>query len=450
MDTLKEECGVFGVYGHREASRLAYLGLYALQHRGQESAGIVTGDGREMRACLGMGLVADIFNREKLDGLPGHLAIGHNRYSTTGVNHIKNVQPFLIKCSKGRLAIAHNGNLINTDAIREKLEKKGSIFQTTSDTEVILHLIAGTGKLPLVRAIIKSLRQLKGAYSLVLATPGDLIAARDPFGVRPLCIGKTGKAWVVASETCALDLINARYVRDVEPGELVVINEKGLKSFKFAEARRQALCIFEFVYFSRPDSYIFGKNVHMVRREYGRQLARESRMDADIVIPVPDSANSAAVGFAEEAGIPFETGLIRNHYIGRTFIEPSQQIRDFGAKIKYNPVKELLKGRRVVVVDDSIVRGTTSKKLIKMLRNAGTKEVHLRISSPPIICPCFYGVDTPEKSRLIAASHSVKEIEKYLGVESLRYLSIEGLLKASGIEKNKFCCACFNDKYPIK
>lgn len=450
FNELNEYCGVFGIYGHKEAARLTYLGLYALQHRGQESAGIVTGSDGKLHSYLGMGLVADIFNREILDKLPGNIAIGHNRYSTTGMSHLKNAQPILIKYAKGHLALAHNGNLINTHKLRQELESKGSIFQTSSDTEVILHLIARANGIPLDQAIIKSLNVLKGAYSLVFATPDSLIAARDPFGVRPLCLGRLGKAYVVASETCALDLINARYERDILPGELVVIDKKGIRSTIFSRQKKSAMCIFEFIYFSRPDSYIFGKNVHLVRREYGKQLARESQVNADMVIPVPDSANSAAVGYAEESCIPYETGLIRNHYVGRTFIEPDQQIRDFGAKIKYNPVKEVLKGKRVVVIDDSVVRGTTSKKLIKMLYNAGAKEIHLRISSPPIIGPCFYGIDTPTKKELIASSHSVKEIEKFLGVDSLRYLSLDGLLAATNISQKKFCCACFTDEYPIK
>lgn len=450
FNELNEYCGVFGIYGHKEAARLTYLGLYALQHRGQESAGIVTGKDGKLHAYLGMGLVADIFNRDILDKLPGTIAIGHNRYSTTGMSYLKNAQPILIKYAKGQLAIAHNGNLINTHQLRKELESKGSIFQTSSDTEVILHLIARANGIPLEQALIKSLNQVKGAYSLVFATPDSLIAARDPFGVRPLCLGRLGKAYVVASETCALDLINARYEQDILPGELVVIDKKGLHSTIFSRQKKSAMCIFEFIYFSRPDSYIFGKNVHMVRREYGKQLARESQVHADMVIPVPDSANSAAVGYAEEACIPYETGLIRNHYIGRTFIEPDQQIRDFGAKIKYNPVREVLKGKKIVVIDDSVVRGTTSKKLIKMLYHAGAKEIHLRISSPPIIGPCFYGIDTPTKKELIASTHSVKQIENFLGVDSLRYLSLDGLLAATNIAKEKFCCACFTDEYPIK
>ena len=445
-----EKCGVFGIYGHPEAARLTYLGLYALQHRGQESAGIVTSDGHKMFAHLGMGLVADIFSRESLDKLPGHIAIGHNRYSTTGMSFIKNAQPILIKYAKGQLAIGHNGNLTNTDQIRQRLEHEGSIFQTTSDTEVILHLIAKANGVPLSTAILKSLKQVKGAYSLVMSTPDTLIAARDPYGVRPLCLGKLQDAYVVASETCALDLINATFLREVEPGELIMIDAGGIKSFKIATPKKSAMCIFEFIYFSRPDSYVFGRNVHMIRREYGKQLARESHVKADLVIPVPDSANSAAVGYAEQAGIPFETGLIRNHYIGRTFIEPDQQIRDFGAKIKYNPVREVLKGKSVVVIDDSIVRGTTSRKLVKMLYEAGASKIHLRISSPPIIGPCFYGIDTPTKKELIASSHQVSEIEKYLGVDTLKYLSLEGLLKATKVASAKFCCACFTDDYPIK
>ncbi|MDD5757202.1 MAG: amidophosphoribosyltransferase, partial [bacterium] len=359
-------------------------------------------------------------------------------------------QPLLIKYAKGQMAIAHNGNLTNTDMIRARLEKEGSIFQSTSGTDVILHLIAKANGVPLAEAVVKSLQQVKGAYSLLLSTPDTLIAARDPFGVRPLCLGKLGEAYVLASETCALDLINAKYIRDIEPGELLIITDKGLKSIKFAHEKKSAMCIFEFIYFSRPDSYIFGRNVHLVRREYGKQLARETRIKADLVIPVPDSANSAAVGYAEESGIPFETGLIRNHYIGRTFIEPDQQIRDFGAKIKYNPVREVLKNKKVVVIDDSIVRGTTSRKLVKMLYAAGAKQVHLCISSPPIIGPCFYGIDTPDKKELIASNNTVKQIKKYLGVDSLHYLSLEGLLKATNISAANFCCACFTDDYPIK
>jgi amidophosphoribosyltransferase len=450
FNALNEKCGVFGIYGHLEAARLTYLGLYSLQHRGQESAGIVTSDGQRMYPHLGMGLVSDVFNRDNLDKLPGYLAIGHNRYSTTGMSFLKNAQPLLIKYAKGQMAIAHNGNLINTDQIRNRLETEGSIFQSTSDTEVILHLIAKANGVPLAEAVRSSLLQVRGAYSLLISTPDTLIAARDPYGVRPLCLGKLGDAYVVASETCALDLINARYIRDVEPGELLIITAKGLKSIKFAKEKLSAMCIFEFIYFSRPDSYIFGRNVHMVRREYGKQLARETRIKADLVIPVPDSANSAAVGFAEQSGIPFETGLIRNHYIGRTFIEPDQQIRDFGAKIKYNPIREVLKNKRVIVIDDSIVRGTTSKKLVKMLYAAGAKQVHLCISSPPIIGPCFYGIDTPDKKELIASAHTVKQIKEYLGVDSLHYLSLAGLLKATKVASARFCCACFTDDYPIK
>lgn len=447
---LNEYCGVFGVFGHLEAARLTYLGLYSLQHRGQESAGIVTSDGRSMYAHLGMGLVSDIFNRDNLDKLPGYLAIGHNRYSTTGMSFLKNVQPLLIKYAKGQLAISHNGNLTNTDQIRRRLEKEGSIFQSTSDTEVILHLIAKANGVPLEEAIIQSLNQVEGAYSLLISTADTMIAVRDPYGVRPLCLGRLGDAYIVASETCALDLINAKYIRDIEPGELLIINGKGLKSIKFTTPKKSAMCIFEFIYFSRPDSYIFGRNVHMIRREYGKELARETKIKADLVIPVPDSANSAAVGYAEQSGIPYETGLIRNHYIGRTFIEPDQQIRDFGAKLKYNPVREVLKNKKVIVIDDSIVRGTTSKKLVKMLYEAGAKKVHLCISSPPIIGPCFYGIDTPTKKELIASSHTVKQIKEYLGVDGLHYLSLAGLLKATKVASSRFCCACFNDEYPIK
>ncbi|MGA2090990.1 MAG: amidophosphoribosyltransferase [Endomicrobiales bacterium] len=446
-------CGIFGIYNHPEAANLTYLGIFALQHRGQESAGIASADGKTMYSHVDMGQVADIFTQDRLASLPGSIAIGHVRYSTTGISQIKNAQPLVINYARGQLAIAHNGNLINAPAWRKKLEKEGSIFQTSSDTGVILHLIAKANKWSLPEALRFALSKLEGAYSLVLMTPNQMVAVRDPWGVRPLCIGRLDEGWVVASETCALDLINAEYVRDVAPGEMVVFEKNTMKSIQLFEKKSDAaLCIFEYIYFSRPDSLVFGKSVHAIRRELGRILARESYPQikkADLVISVPDSANSAAIGYGQAAGIPYETGLIRNHYIGRTFIEPSQTIRDFGAKIKYNPVRDILKGKSVVVVDDSIVRGTTSRKLVKMIKNAGAKEVHLCISSPPITDPCFYGIDTPNKEELIAANNTVEKIRKYLGVDSMHYLSIEGLIEATGSPQDRFCTACFTGKYKI-
>lgn len=447
---IHEECGVFGVYGHSEASNLAYLGLYALQHRGQEGAGICSSDGRHLHLDKSMGLVADIFSEKRLKKLPGHIAIGHNRYSTAGSSILKNVQPILANFALGPLAIAHNGNLVNAAEIREELEKEGAIFQSTSDSEVIVHLIAHSKTGDFYERVIEALRQVSGAFSLLILRERELIAVRDPYGVRPLSLGQVDGAYVVASETCALDLIGATYIRDVEPGELLIINENGLQSMKPLVAPRQASCIFEFIYFSRPDSYIFGeKNVNEMRKKFGAQLARESGVDADLVIAVPDSGVPAAIGFAEESKLPFDFGLIRNHYIGRTFIEPKQNIRHFGVKIKLNPVRKLLEGKRVLVVDDSIVRGTTSKKIVKMLREGGgAKEVHMRISSPPTIGPCFYGIDTPTRQELIASSHSVEEIRKFITADTLAYLSLEGL-KNIVPESHNFCTACFDDNYPI-
>ncbi|OGW74274.1 MAG: amidophosphoribosyltransferase [Nitrospirae bacterium RIFOXYC2_FULL_44_7] len=447
---IHEECGVFGVYGHPEASNLAYLGLYALQHRGQEGAGICSSDGRHLHLEKSMGLVADIFSEKRLKKLPGHIAIGHNRYSTAGSSALKNVQPILVNFALGPLAIAHNGNLVNAGEILEELEKEGAIFQSTSDSEVIVHLIAHSKTGDFYDKVIQALRQVSGAFSLLILRERELIAVRDPYGVRPLSLGQVDGAYVVASETCALDLIGATYIRDVEPGELLIINENGLRSMKPLVAPRQASCIFEFIYFSRPDSYIFGeKNVNEMRKKFGAQLARESGVDADLVIAVPDSGVPAAIGFAEESKLPFDFGLIRNHYIGRTFIEPKQNIRHFGVKIKLNPVRKLLEGKRVLVVDDSIVRGTTSKKIVKMLREGGgAKEVHMRISSPPTIGPCFYGIDTPTRQELIASSHSVEEIRKFITADTLAYLSLEGL-KNIVPESHNFCTACFDDNYPI-
>jgi amidophosphoribosyltransferase len=447
---IHEECGIFGVFNHTEASNLTYLGLYALQHRGQEGAGICSSDGKQLFIEKSMGLVADIFSEKRLKRLPGFAAIGHNRYSTAGSSVLKNVQPIVANFALGSLALAHNGNLVNAADLRKDLEEEGAIFQSTSDSEVIVHLIAhAKGDDPYDR-IIQAMNRISGAYSLVILREKELIAVRDPFGVRPMCLGQVDGAYVVASETCAFDLINASYIRDIEPGEMLVIDENGLRSLKALASPRRAHCIFEFIYFSRPDSYIFGyRNVNEVRKEFGRQLARELQVDADIVIPVPDSGVPAAIGFSEESGIHFDFGLIRNHYVGRTFIEPKQSIRHFGVKIKLNPVKQLLDGKRVIVVDDSIVRGTTSKKIVKMLRElGGAREVHMRISSPPTIGPCFYGIDTPTRQELIAYTHMVDETRKYITADSLSYLSLAGLKKIVP-DSLDFCRACFDNDYPI-
>ncbi|CAG0954975.1 amidophosphoribosyltransferase [Geobacter sp.] len=445
-----EECGIFGIYGHPEAANLTYLGLYALQHRGQEACGIVSSDGRSLHVHRSMGLVADVFgDQEIFRNLPGEAAIGHVRYSTTGDSVTKNVQPIKVDYSRGSIAVAHNGNLVNAQMVKDELEAWGSIFQTTMDTEVILHLLATSKQNSLEDRIAEALGRLKGAYCLLFLTETRMVAARDPQGFRPLCLGKLGDGWVVASESCALDLIEAEFIREIEPGEVVVITKDGVTSHFPLKKDDAAPCIFEFVYFARPDSYIFGKNVYMVRKDFGRQLAREHQVDADIVIPVPDSGVPAAIGYAQEAGLPFELGLIRNHYIGRTFIEPQQSIRHFGVKIKLNPVRELLEGKRVVVIDDSIVRGTTSRKIVKMVRNAGAKEVHVRISSPPTSYPCYYGIDTPTRKELISSSHTIEEIRRYITADSLGYLSEEGLLQAVGASKTPYCKACFSGNYPI-
>jgi amidophosphoribosyltransferase len=450
FDKFHEECGVFGVFGHPEAANLAYLGLYALQHRGQEGAGICSSDGRQLYLEKGMGLVADIFSEKRLKKLPGHIAVGHNRYSTAGSSVLKNVQPIVANFALGALALAHNGNLVNAPELRITLEEEGAIFQSTSDSEVIVHLIAHAKGENFAERVVQALKQVSGAYSLLVLREKELIAVRDPHGVRPLCLGQVDGAYVVASETCALDLINAAYIRDIEPGEMVIINDQGLTSQKVLPSPRKAFCIFEFIYFARPDSYIFGaQNVNEIRKEFGRQLARESRIDADLVIAVPDSGVPAALGFSEESGIPFDFGLIRNHYVGRTFIEPKQSIRHFGVKIKLNPVRKIIEGKRLVVIDDSIVRGTTSKKIVKMLRETGgAKEVHLRISSPPTIMPCYYGIDTPTRQELIASSHDAEEIRKFVTADSLAYLSLDGL-KGIVPEAGHYCSACFDNLYPI-
>jgi amidophosphoribosyltransferase len=449
--SIHEECGVFGIYGARRAAELTYLGLYALQHRGQEGAGIVSSDGEKMYEHKGPDLVNDVFeSKDSLAKLKGKIAIGHNRYSTTGSSSVVNIQPILIKYKGKQLAIGHNGNLTNSYTLRNRLGKKGSIFQTTSDSEIILHLIARSKKEKVADEITEALSYVKGAYSLVFLTKDSLIAARDPFGFRPLALGKVNNAWVVASETCAFDMIGARYVRDVQPGEIVVINREGLSSLYPFKKVKHAFCIFEFIYFARPDSIIFQENVDKIRRRLGWQLAKEKPVDADLVISVPDSSNTATLGYSEESGIKYDMGLIRNHYIGRTFIHPDQEIRDLDARIKYNPVRGVLKGKKVVIVDDSIVRGTTSRKLIKMIRQAGAKEVHFRVSCPPIISPCFYGVDMPTKEELIASSKSVEEIRKFLNVDTLEYVSLDGMLSMHSLHKEDFCVACFSGKYPTK
>lgn len=447
---IHEECGIVGIFGHPEASNLAYLGLYALQHRGQEGAGICSSDGRQLFLEKSMGLVADVFNEKRIKRLPGFAAIGHNRYSTAGTSVLKNVQPIVANFALGSLAIAHNGNLVTAEDLRAFLEAEGAIFQTSSDSEVIVHLIAHSKGDDFYERLIYAIKQISGAFSLLVLREKELIAVRDPYGVRPLSLGVKDGAYVVASETCAFDLIGASFVRDIEAGEVLIINEHGLKSLRAFNSHRKAFCVFEFIYFSRPDSNIFGGlNVNEMRKEFGRQLARESSIDADLVIPVPDSGVPAAIGFSEVSKIPFDFGLIRNHYIGRTFIEPKHSIRHFGVKIKLNPVRRLLEGKRLVVIDDSIVRGTTSKKIVKMLREGGgAKEVHLKISSPPNISPCYYGIDTPTKRELIASTHLLDEIRKYITADSLAYLSLEGLKKIIP-NSQSFCTACFNSDYPI-
>ena len=449
IDGFHEECGVFGVYGHPEAANLVYLGLYALQHRGQESAGIVSSNGKSLISHRGMGLVADIFNTEVLGRLEGTAAIGHNRYSTTGSTTLKNCQPLVVEYARGGLALAHNGNLVNFEELRARLEANGSIFQSSSDSELVIHLIAGSHAPDLPGRVADALSQVRGAYSLVLLTETGLIAVRDPHGFRPLVIGKLNDATIVASETCALDLVRAEYVREVAPGEMLVINDEGVRSlFPFAPAPARR-CVFEYVYFARPDSLLYGRNVYSVRKQQGRALARECPADADIVVPVPDSGNAAALGYAEEAGLPFEMALVRSHYIGRTFIEPRQSIRHFGVKIKFNPVAELLKGKRIVLVEDSLVRGTTLRKVIPMLRQAGAREVHMRIAAPPTTNSCFYGIDTPTREELLASHQTVDEIRRYITADSLAYLSWDGLYSFVGADREGYCDACFTGNYPV-
>lgn len=449
LDAFHEECGVFGVYGHPEAANLVYLGLYALQHRGQESAGIVSSNRKALIAHRGMGLVADIFDSSIIQRLEGTSAIGHNRYSTQGSTTIKNCQPLVVEYARGGIALAHNGNLVNFAELRRQLENRGSIFQSSSDSEVIIHLIAASQAPTVAERVVEALAQIKGAYSLVVLTEKEMIAVRDPFGFRPLALGKLNDAVIVASETCALDLVRAEYIREVEPGEVVVANEAGVRSFKPFMAAPTRRCIFEYVYFARPDSLLFGRNVYQVRKQQGRALARECPADADIVVPVPDSGNAAALGYAEESGLPFEMALVRSHYVGRTFIEPRQSIRHFGVKLKFNPVNDLLRGKRVVLIEDSLVRGTTLRKVIPMLRQAGAREVHMRIAAPPTTHSCFYGIDTPTREELLASSHSIEEIREFITADSLGYLSWKGLYSFVGEERDGFCDACFTGNYPV-
>jgi amidophosphoribosyltransferase len=449
FDKLHEACGVFGIFGHPEAAKLAYLGLYSLQHRGQESAGIASSDGTRVRAVRKMGHVADIFDEPTLAELPGRIAIGHTRYSTAGESKLSNAQPILIDCVHGQIGICHNGNIVNANEIRERLVRAGSIFQSSSDTEVVLHLYARSQAGTFEDALVESVTQLTGAFSLALITRDHLIALRDPHGFRPLALGRLGDAWVVCSETCALDLIGATYVRDVEPGEMVIVGADGMRSVKPFPPLPLSHCIFEHVYFARPDSEVFGESVNEVRTELGRRLARETGVPADVIVPVPDSGVCAATGYAEETRIPMRFGLIRNHYVGRTFIEPAQSIRHFGVKVKLNPVRSILEGKRVILIDDSIVRGTTSRKIVKMVRATGATEVHVRISCPPTISPCFYGVDTPRRSELIAATHSLEEIRRYLGADSLGYLSLEGLVQSVRGGGRSYCTSCYTAKYPV-
>lgn len=446
----KHYCGVFGIYGHPNAAQLTYYGLYALQHRGQESAGIVSYDGAQFCVHKGMGLVSQIFDGDVLESLPGTMAIGHTRYSTTGSSHLRNAQPLTVDCARGQIAIAHNGNLTNAAALREALEANGSIFQTSVDSEIILHLMAQPTLGGNENNLVQTVRRIEGAYSLAIMTEQELIGVRDPHGFRPLCIGKVGDAYVLASETCALDLIHAKFIRDVEPGEIVIINKDGLRSIQaFPEHERKAFCIFEYVYFARPDSNINNRNVYKVRTEMGRELAREFPVKADIVVPVPDSGNCAALGYSLESGIPYEMAFVRNHYVGRSFLQPSQLIRDFNVRVKLNLISELVKGKRVIIVDDSIVRGTTCKARVNNLKEAGATEVHVLVSCPPHMNPCVYGIDFPDRNKLMAANYSLDEIRNYLSADSLHYLSQDGMVRATGLLKENFCMACYDGNYPV-
>lgn len=447
---MKEYCGVVGIFGHKNAAQLAYLGLYALQHRGEESAGIVSSDGKKVHQHKGMGLVGNVFTEDILKKLKGHIAIGHVRYSTTGSSTVKNVQPLLVNHKKGFIAVAHNGNITNSVELRDELEDSGSILQTTMDSELIIHLLVKDQKNNYRQKIGPIASRIEGAFSFVLMVNDSIYAIRDGHGFRPLCLGRIGDAYVVASETCALDMMQAKYLRDIEPGETLIIDKNGLASIKPREPGKLASCIFEYIYFARPDSTIFTKSVYLTRKNLGRALAQEAGAEADIVMPIPDSGTYAALGYAEESKIPFEIGFIRNHYIGRTFIQPSQLVRDFKVRVKLNPVNEVIKGKRIVIVEDSIVRGTTSRGRVRALREAGAKEIHMRVSCPPLISPCFYGIDFPTKKELIAAGHSIEDIRKFIGVDSLNYLSLEGMLGAMMLPKDSFCTACFTGNYPTR
>src|SRR5688572_22058113 len=450
-DYPKHYCGVFGIFGHPNSAELTYYGLYALQHRGQESAGIVTSDGKQFRTHRGMGLVSQIFNGDILHNLVGSMAVGHTRYSTTGSSHIRNAQPLTVDCARGQIAIAHNGNLTNASQLREELESRGSIFQTTVDSEIILHLMAQPSLNGHENTLVQTVNRIEGAYSLVIMTENELIGVRDPHGFRPLCIGKLDDAWILASETCALDLIQAKFVRDVEPGEIVIFDKNGMRSVQaFPMHERRAFCVFEYVYFARPDSTIANRSVYKVRVDMGRELAREYPIAADIVVPVPDSGNSAALGYSLETGIPYEMAFVRNHYIGRSFLQPSQLIRDFNVRVKLNLIPELVRGKRVIIVDDSIVRGTTCKARVNNLKEAGATEVHVMVSCPPHMNPCVYGIDFPDRSKLMAAKYTIEEICKYLNADSLHYLSIDGMVKATGQPKKSFCLACYDGNYPVE
>jgi len=456
FDKFHDECGVFAIYGHPEAAKMAYLGLYALQHRGQESAGICTSDGKDVHCEKSMGHVAEIFTPQVIETLPGEQAIGHTRYSTAGDTALLNAQPFSVACNKGRIAVAHNGNITNAAELRRELERQGSIFQSNSDTEVILHLVAHSRERTLASALRDALLQLEGAFSLVFLAEDRIIVARDPHGFRPLSAGQMefsgGRiAHVFASETCAFDLIGAVYLNEVAPGEMVIVGPEGMTRERYAPEQQRAQCVFEHVYFARPDSMVFDRSVQESRENLGRLLAREAPADADLVVPVPDSGVAAAIGYASESGLPFRHALIRNHYVGRTFIEPSQVIRDFGVKLKLNPVRRLLEGKSVVLVDDSIVRGTTSRKIVRMVRQAGAREVHVRVSCPPTISPCFYGVDTPTKNELIGANNTVEEIRRFIEADSLAYLSLASLRKAvEDDQKHEYCYACYTGNYPTE
>lgn len=449
FDKFKDECGVFGIFGHAEAANLTYLGLYALQHRGQESAGIASSDGVKVRFSKAMGYVNEAFDNDALSQLPGRAAIGHVRYSTAGESKLLNAQPIVIDSVHGQFAIGHNGNLVNASDLRDALVRDGAIFQTSSDTEVVVHLYARSRETTTDEAIVDAIAQVRGAFSFVMMTKDRVIGARDPHGFRPLALGRLDDGWVLSSETCAMDLIGATYVRDVEPGEVVVISDAGVRSIKPFAPAHQSQCIFEHVYFARPDSFVFGESVNEARTEFGRRLAKESGVPADVIVPIPDSGVCAAIGYSEASGIPMRMGLIRNHYVGRTFIEPQQSIRHFGVRVKLNPVRSILDGRRVVLIDDSIVRGTTSRKIVRMVRSAGAREVHMRISCPPTVSPCFYGVDTPRRSELIAATHTLEEIRKYLDADSVAYLSLDGLTGSVKGGQERYCTSCYTGVYPV-